>query len=108
MPCTTQPNLTEQRRQAMQNAITRLGRALQGGTVRVVVGVNGAIAFKGLWRNEGVTDLCAFRALKATGNSALRAAITRAEIIAGRNVSEQAIAGGTHSHDGGTTWNTGH
>ena len=108
MPCTTQPNLTEQRRRAMQDAIERLGRALQGGTVRVVIGANGAIAFKGVWRNEGVTDLCAFRALKAAGNSALRAAITRAEIIAGRQVNEQAIAAGTHSHDGGVSWHAGH
>jgi hypothetical protein len=34
--------------------------------------------------------------------------IARAEQLAGRAVSAQAVAGGVHSHDGGHTWHHGH
>ena len=108
MSCTTQPNITALRQRQIKEAVTRLERALQDGTTRVIVGANGAIAFRGAWRNDGVMDACAFRMLRASGSAALRAAITRAEVLAGRQVSEQAIAAGTHSHDGGTSWHAGH
>jgi hypothetical protein len=104
----TQANLTQQRKQAMQDAIGRLDRALDGGTVKVVIGSAGAVAFKGLWRNEGVSDLCAYRALLASNSPALRRAVMRAEVIAGRAINPQAIAAGTHSHDSGASWHPGH
>ena len=108
MPCTTQANLTQQRRDAMSEAIARLDRALEGGTVRVTLSATGALAFKGLWRNEGVSDLCAYRALQSANSAALRRAVARAEVIAGRSLNPQQVAAGTHSHDGGASWHLGH
>jgi hypothetical protein len=104
----TQPNLTELRKQQMRAAIDRLALALADGSARVVVGANGAVAFKGTWSSDGVTDLCAFRALKAAGNPALRKALLRAEIVAGRQIDQRAISAGVHSHDGGRSWHPGH
>ena len=104
----TQPNLTQLQKLRMTEAIQRLDRALEGGTVRVSIGANGALAFKGIWRNDGVTDLCAYRALQSTSSAALRRAIARAEVTAGRQINPQAIAAGVHSHDGGGTWHNGH
>jgi len=108
MPCTTQKDLTPTQRERMQEAIQRLERALTGGTVRVSIGANGALAFKGIWRSDGVADLCAYRALTAAGSAALRKAIARAEVTAGRPLNLQAVNAGTHSHDGGSTWHNGH
>src|SRR3990167_319900 len=108
MPCMTQPDLTVQRKLDMQNAIARLDQMLDAGIVKVVVGATGAIAFKGLWRSNGVSDLCAYRALIASNSPALRRAVMRAEALAGRGVNVQAITAGTHSHDGGATWHAGH
>ena len=108
MPCTTQANLTVQRKRAMAEAIARLGRMIAAGAVKVVVGRNGAIAFKGLWRNDGVSDVCAYRALTAQNDPALRAAVARAETLAGAKVNAQVVAAGTHSHDSGATWHAGH
>ena len=82
--------------------------ALVTGTVKVVIGRNGAIAFKGLWRSDGVADVCAYRALSAENSVELRRAVARAEAIAGVKVNPQQVAQGTHSHDGGATWHAGH
>jgi hypothetical protein len=60
-----------------------------------------------LGRN-GISDACAYRKLLASGSPALRAALAKAEAMAGRKVDPQAIASGVHSHDGGRTWNPGH
>jgi len=38
------------------------------------------------------------------GSALARAAVTRAEQMAGRSVSRQVIGQGAHSHDGGQTW----
>ena len=108
MPCFTQPNLTQQQRNAMQDAITRLERSLAAGMAQVVIGANGAIAFKGIWRRDGVADVCAYRALQAANSAALRRAVARAEVVAGRQVNPQAVAAGVHSHDGGASWHAGH
>jgi len=113
MPCDTairnlpaiQRASAEQRR---KESLARLERALTGGTVKAVIGANGAMAFKGLWRSDGISDLCAYRALTAANSAPLRAAIARAEVTAGRKLNPQAINAGTHSHDGGQTWNPGH
>ena len=108
MPCLTQPNLTQQQRNAMQEAIARLERSLTAGMAQVVIGANGAVAFKGIWRCDGVTDVCAYRALQAANSAALRRAVARAEVVAGRQVNPQAVAAGVHSHDGGASWHAGH
>ena len=108
MPCLTQPNLTQQRKLDMQNAIARLNHALETGVVKVVVSATGAVAFSGAWHNNGVTDLCAYRSLLAGNSPALRRAVMRAEALAGRMIDARAIATGTHSHDGGVSWHAGH
>lgn len=90
----------------VKSAIEKLDAALALGTVKVVVGASGSIAFKG-WNTadrDGLADVCAFRRL---GNSpALRKALARAEALAGRKVDPRAINAGVHSHDGGSTWGT--
>ena len=105
MPCTNQQS-TPQRRSEVKDAIARLGSALAAGTAQVVIGASGALAFRGWNNSEGVSDLCAYRALAATNSPALRRAIARAEVVAGRTLDARALAAGTHSHDGGTTWST--
>ena len=109
MPCDTAiQNLPALERGAAEErqkaALARLDAALQGGTVKVVIGASGSVAFRGLWRSDGVTDLCAFRRLQASNSPALRKALNRAEVIAGRTVDAKAISAGVHSHDGGRTW----
>jgi hypothetical protein len=75
------------------------------GGVRAVVGPQGAIAFTG-WNNgrDGVTDACAYRRIMSTGSSMAKAAIARAEALAGRSVDRAQVTLGTHSHDGGKSW----
>lgn len=105
MPCDTRKRKPEQ----IKVATARLEKALAMGTVKVTVdGRTGAIAFTG-WKEEdrdGMADVCAYRRLLSSGSSALRMAVSRAEALAGRKVSTQAVAAGVHSHDGGQTWGT--
>lgn len=112
MPCDSmrQPGQTEEQRRAeIDRALADLERRLEQGEVEVIVGDNGALAFNG-W-SEGrnrVSDVCAYRALAADGSFALRQAIARAEAVAGRQMDENVVAAGVHSHDGGKTWHPGH
>jgi hypothetical protein len=111
MPCDTmrrRRGQTEAERLSdIQRAVQRLETALQSGQVKVVVDrMSGAVAFSG-WQEQsrdGVGDVCAYRKLSAKGSFALRKALATAEALAGRKVNQQAIAAGTHSHDGGQTW----
>ena len=102
MPCMTQPTLTEIQKLAQRAALGRLRAALAVGTVTVVVGRNGAIAFRNWRDNGGVSDLCAYRAI--ANSPELRRALARAEVTSGNRINPQAIASGLHSHDGGSTW----
>ena len=52
-----------------------------------------------------VTDACAYRRLMATGPALAKAAIARAEQMAGRSVDKMAVAHGHHTHDG-VHWHT--
>lgn len=106
MPCDTRPNLTAVQKARMADAVRRLDQAINAGLVRVVIGAAGGIAFQGWQDREGVSDLCAYRRLTLTGSAALRRALARAEVIAGRSVDARALAAGVHSHDGGATWGT--
>jgi len=106
MPCTTAQNLTAQQRDRMKDAIARLGSALASGQASVVIGPAGSIAFKGWTDSRGVSDLCAYRALAASGSPSLRRAIARAEATSGRKLNPQALTAGVHSHDAGATWGT--
>lgn len=113
MPCETTmksgQTLTE-RKLEVREAIAKLSAALVSGAAKAVIGPQGAIAFAG-WTNEarnGVTDLCGYRLIMATGTALAKQAIARAEQLAGRTVNRQAVAHGIHSHDGGATFHPGH
>lgn len=111
MPCDTQlreGETKETRSARAQASAERLEAALAGGRAKVAIGPNGAIAFTG-WpdaERDGVADGCIYRRLTAKGSFALRTAIQRAEVASGRKLNPQAIAAGSHSHDGGKTWGT--
>jgi len=111
MPCDTyrQPQETpEQRQRKIDAALRRLAAALEANQVTLVVGANGAVAFRNWTSRDGVTDVCAFRRLSVAGSFALRKALARAEAAAGRRVDANAVGAGVHSHDGGETWAPGH
>jgi len=97
--------LTAEQTTKRATALTRLETMLAAGTATVVIGATGAIAFKG-WQSSdvGMVDACVYRRLLASNSPGLRRAIARAEAVSGRKVNPQAIASGTHSHDGGKTW----
>lgn len=113
MPCDTVRNegqTLEQRNEQVKKALTRLELALTQGRAKVRIGPTGGVAFDG-WKPEdrdGVTDTCAYRTLTMQGSFALRTAVARAEMQQGRKVNTNAVAAGTHSHDGGKTWHRGH
>jgi hypothetical protein len=115
MPCDTRlkRNQTiQQRATEVREIVARLAAGLISGKVTARVGPQGAIAFAGLTDTErdGVTDACAYRRLMAstTVSALAKAAIARAEQLAGRSVDKQALAHGHHSHDGGASWHHGH
>jgi len=113
MPCDTRlkaKQTIQQRAVEVRAMVARLSSALATGRVKAMIGPQGAIAFAGLSDNErdGVTDACAYRRLMVEGSALAKAAVTRAEQLAGRAVDKRAIAQGHHSHDGGQTWHHGH
>jgi hypothetical protein len=98
------PQTKKERLSETITALARLEAALAAGTVKAVIGKTGGIAFVGAWDRRGISDACAYRNLKQKGSSALRMAEARAEATAGRQVDQQAVRSGLHSHDGGKTW----
>src|SRR5258708_7589568 len=113
MACETKlkPKQTiSQRIDEIRKVVATLSNALISGRVKAKIGSQGAIAFDGLSAEErdGVTDACAYRRLMVEGSPLARAAIVRAEQIAGRSVDRAVIGHGVHSHDGGKTWHHGH
>lgn len=109
MPCIPMQNEgTEARRREVKQALDRLEKYLARGTTSLVVSKQGAVAFRGWDANDrnGVTDLCAYRALSQAGSWELRKAQARAEMVAGAKVDQKKVADGVHSHDGGKTWGT--
>jgi hypothetical protein len=109
MPCDTprRQQTIGERALEVRAAIAALDRALLRRQVRVVVGPQGAIAFTGWGAQErnGVTDACAYRRIMATGSTLAKLEIMKAEQLAGRSVDRSVVNAGTHSHDGGQTWN---
>jgi hypothetical protein len=96
----------QQRAEEIRRAVAGLSEALVSGRVKAIVGPQGAITFQG-WNEaerDGIRDACAYRRLMVSGSILAKAAITRAEQIAGRSVDRRVIAQGTHSHDGGRSW----
>ena len=111
MPCDTRIPVgmtQEQRKTQIQQALERLEAAISNGSVSVAIGTNGAVAFQGWNDRDNVTDVCAFRALTVKSSFALRRPVATAEARYGRKVNLAAVAAGTHSHDGGQTWASGH
>lgn len=109
MPCDTKlkPRQTlQQRAVEVRRVAETLSRKLATGQVKVVIGLQGAVAFVGLAGEErdGVTDACLYRRLMATGTPMAKQAIARAEALSGRSINKEAVAHGHHSHDGGQTW----
>lgn len=112
MPCDSTPRNPEQtiqeRIREAERALKRLEAKLASNLVKVTIGPTGAVAFSGWTDRDGISDVCAYRSLTATGSSALRMAVARAEAMQGRKVDPRAVAAGVHSHDFGQTWNKGH
>ena len=109
MPCDTMRQAGQtatQRKKQIRNAADRLEALIQAGSVQVIIGRMGGVAFKNWTAQDraGISDVCAYRALTRRGSSALRMAMIRAEAMAGRSVDRRAVAAGLHSHDGGATW----
>lgn len=113
MACDTklrQGQTLEQRKEEVRETVDKVARALAAGSVKPVVGAQGAIAFAGIAEADraGVTDACIYRRLMVSGSATAKAAIARAEMVAGRPVARSVIGAGVHSHDGGKTWHNGH
>jgi hypothetical protein len=114
MPCDTRlkPKQTiQQRAEEVRKIAYDVNSLIAAGRVKPIVDKRtGAIAFQGLddTIRDGATDACIYRRIMVTGSSLTKAAITRAEQIAGVSVNKQALAQGHHSHDGGQTWHHGH
>ena len=114
MPCDTKTRAGQSldaRKAEVRTAIQRLATELAAGRARVVIDkVTGAVAFAGtaVLQDARVTDACALRLTLATGSALARAAIAKAEQLAGRTISRQAMTAGIHSHDGGQTFHHGH
>lgn len=109
MPCDSKllngQSLSE-RMTEVRAAIARLSELLVSGRVKPVVGPQGAIAFSGWSETDRsrVTDACAFRAIMVSGSSLAKAALARAEQMAGRSVDRRVVGHGVHSHDSGVSW----
>lgn len=89
-----------------ESAVEKLKSLLGNGSVTVVIGKDGALAFNG-WKSQDrddVTDVCAYRRIAQSPE--MKRAIAKAEVLSGRKVNERAIASGMHSHDGGKTWSS--
>lgn len=105
MPCDTRlkRNQTISARKAeVRKVIDTISQGLASGRLKAKVGPQGAVAFVGLTdaERDGITDSCAFRQLMVHGSALAKAAIARAEQMAGRSVDKQAVASGWHTHDG--------
>lgn len=111
MPCdtyrATEYETPATRTKTIQETVAKLGRDLASGKVKPVVGPQGGIAFAGadyLGRDR-ITDACAYRRIMASGPALARAAIAKAEALAGRAVDKRATV---HSHNGGASWDANH
>lgn len=109
MPCDSQrlPEQTlTQRKDEVRKSVSNLSDLLARGKVKIKVGPQGAVVFDG-WKGDErgrVTDACAYRRILATGGASVMAKIREAERVAGRQVNQQVVGQGTHSHDGGLTF----
>jgi hypothetical protein len=100
-------SLTE-RKIEVREAVERLAKALATGRARAIVGPQGAITFGGegasVVGDYRISDACAYRKIMSTGSALARAALAKAEMMAGRTVDRKVVASGLHSHDQGRNW----
>jgi hypothetical protein len=114
MPCDTRlrrGQTIQQRAAEVKKIASDVNSLIASGRVKPVVDKRtGAVAFQGLDDDirDGATDACIYRRIMVSGSSLTKAALARAEQLAGRSVDKQALAQGHHSHDGGQTWHHGH
>lgn len=104
---TLAPQQTKQQRDAeVKKALTAIDKMLAAKRAQVVVGKQGAVTFTGISQADkrGLSDACVYRLLTQKGSAQAKMAIKKAEMLAGRGVSEDALKQGLHSHDGGKTW----
>lgn len=96
----------QQRADEVRRAVGKVQARLIDKRVQVKIGAQGGIAFVGIPDEErdGLTDACIYRRIMSTGSPLAKAAIARAEQLAGRTVNRQIVGQGVHSHDGGHTW----
>lgn len=111
MICDTQTlagQTLSERKEEVKQSVSQLDRAIREGRVKVRVGNTGGIAFDGWgeFARRRVTDGCAYRRLMATGSATTKAAIAKAEALAGRSIDRRAVAQGLHAH--GNQWHGGH
>jgi len=100
-----------QRKAQVREIISFTDELIRKSKVRVIVDKRtGAVAFDGMTPQErgNVSDACTYRMIMQSGSALAKQAIARAEQLAGRGVSRQALAQGIHSHDSGRTWHEGH
>jgi hypothetical protein len=93
-----------QRDREVKEALARLERYIQSGSVQIKIGPQGAIVFQGWQDRRKISDACAYRCLTLQNSWELKKAVVRAEALYGKKVNQRAIAAGVHSHDGGQTW----
>lgn len=112
MPCDTRPLRREetlaQRMERDKQRLRALEQALLSGLAKFKIGPTGSVAIEG-WSTadrDGITDLCAFRTLRAQNSWAARQALAKAEAQGGRRLNEAAVAAGHHAHGG--DWHKGH
>ncbi len=103
MPCDTKLKVNQTiqgRAEEIRAAVAKLAQGLATGRVRAKIGPQGGIAFVGLTDEErdGATDNCLYRRILATGSATAKAAIARAEQLAGRAVDRKVVAQGGHYH----------
>jgi hypothetical protein len=111
MVCETRlkPRQTVSERAAeIRRAVLKLSEGLASGRIKAKVGPQGGIAFEGFAGDErdGISDACAYRRIMVSGSALAKAAIARAEALAGRTVDRAAVAQGWHMH--GDAWHPGH
>ena len=109
MPCDTklkQGQTISERIIEVKKVVSRLDQMLAAGKVRTKISREGAVAFEGVSAEDrdGVTDACVYRRILATGSALARAALEKAEMLAGRKIDKKVVGSGLHSHDGGKSW----
>ncbi len=104
-----QDQTISERKEEIRRVIDTVEKFLIAGKVKVKIGPRGEIAFVGLPEDErnGVADACCYRRIMSTGSGLAKAAIQRAEAMAGRTVNKQLVGIGAHGHtdaQGNTVW----